>query len=96
MASCDSVADYYCCGQLIQTCLVQFGGIDVLINCTGIVVPQGSSILNISSDDWNNLINVHLTGTVNTCRHGAPIMAKQRSGGIINTGSQGVGLSRSC
>ena len=87
VASCGSVADYDYCGQLIQTCVDQFGGIDVLINCAGIVEPQGSSILDISPDDWNNLINVHLTGTFNTCRHAAPIMAKQRSGCIINTSS---------
>lgn len=87
VASCGSVADYDYCGELIQTCIREFGGIDVLVNCAGIIEPQGSSILNISRDDWQQLIDIHLNGTFNTCRHVAPIMAAQKSGTIINTGS---------
>lgn len=87
VASCGSVADFDYCGELIQTCVDRFGGIDVLINCAGIVEPQGSSILNISGEDWRQLIDIHLTGTFNTCRHAAPVMAAQRRGSIINTSS---------
>lgn len=87
VASCGSVADYTYAGELIQTCITEFGGIDVLINCAGIAEPQGSSILDIDVNDWQNLINIHLSGTFNTCRHVAPIMATQGYGRIINTAS---------
>lgn len=89
-ASSGSVADYGYAGQLIQTCVDEYGGIDVLINCAGIAEPKGASILNISSEDWKNILDIHLTGTFNTCRHAAPIMAKQRHGTIINTSSHGA------
>jgi 3-oxoacyl-[acyl-carrier protein] reductase len=35
----------------------------------------------------NHVIDVHLNGTFNCCRQASPLMAKQRSGRIINVGS---------
>ena len=87
VASCGSVADFDYAGELIQTCIDSFGGIDVLINCAGISEPHGSCILDIPPEDWQNLIDIHLNGTFNTCRHASPIMAAQKHGSIINTGS---------
>lgn len=87
ISCCGSVADYTFAGQLIQTCIDQFGGIDALINCAGIAEPQGSCILDIEPDDWQQLIDTHLHGTFNTCRQAAPVMAKQGCGTIINTSS---------
>lgn len=87
ITSCGSVADYNYCEQLIKTCIDEFGAIDGLINCAGLAEPVGSSILNIEQADWHTQINVHLHGTFNTCRHAAPIMAKQGYGTIINTSS---------
>ena len=85
--SCGSVADYNYAGELIQQCVDNYGGIDGLINIAGIAEPSGSSILNIAADDWQQVINVHLNGTFNTCRHAAPLMSAQKHGSIINTGS---------
>lgn len=85
--SCGSVADYDYAGELIQQCVDNYGGIDGLINIAGIAEPTGSSILNIAASDWQQVINVHLNGTFNTCRHAAPLMAAQKHGNIINTGS---------
>lgn len=87
VTSAGSVADYDYAGALIATCVEHYGGIDVLINCAGIAEPVGTSILDIDSQSWQALINVHLTGTFNTCRHAAPLMAQQGSGTIINTSS---------
>ncbi len=87
IACCGSVSDFDFAGQLIQSCLDHFGSIDALINCAGIAEPEGTSILNIDPKDWQQLIDVHLHATFNTCRHAAPIMAKQGYGAIINTSS---------
>lgn len=87
VASCGSVADFDYAGELIQSCIDQFGRIDGLINCAGIVEPQGSSISNIALSDWHQLIDVHLHGTFNTCRHAAEKMIEQGGGSIINTSS---------
>ena len=87
VASCGSVADFDYAGELIQTCVRSYGGIDALINCAGIAEPHGSNILDIDPAAWRQLIDVHLHGTFNTCRHAAPIMAQQQRGSIINTSS---------
>jgi NAD(P)-dependent dehydrogenase (short-subunit alcohol dehydrogenase family) len=87
IACAGSVSDYDAAAALVQTCVAEYGGIDVLINCAGIAEPYGTSILNIDPEDWQELIDVHLHGTFNTCREAAPIMARQGGGTIINTSS---------
>jgi 3-oxoacyl-[acyl-carrier protein] reductase len=87
IAFAGSVADYGIAGQLVTSCVEHYGGIDVLINCAGIAEPHGTSILDIQEADWRKLIDVHLNGTFNTCRHAAPLMVRQGSGTIINTSS---------
>ena len=87
VACAGSVADYGDAGDMVATCVDQFGGIDVLINCAGIAEPYGTSIVNIDETDWRELIDVHLHGTFNTCRHAAPLMVQQGGGTIINTSS---------
>jgi NAD(P)-dependent dehydrogenase (short-subunit alcohol dehydrogenase family) len=87
VACVGSVADYGDAGDMVATCVDQFGGIDVLINCAGIAEPYGTSIVNIDETEWRELIDVHLHGTFNTCRHAAPLMVQQGGGTIINTSS---------
>ena len=82
-----SVADASLAELLVETCVSEFGGIDVLVNCAGIAEPDGASILDLSESDWRELIDVHLTGTFLTCRHAAPRMAERGAGAIINTSS---------
>ncbi|MFK7975728.1 MAG: SDR family NAD(P)-dependent oxidoreductase [Halioglobus sp.] len=87
VVSAGSVGEFGYAEALISTCVDYYGGIDVLINCAGIAEPAGTSILDIDSGDWQELIDVHLTGTFNTCRNAAPLMARQGYGAIINTSS---------
>lgn len=82
-----SVADYVVAGALVECCMDNFGGIDVLINCAGIAEPYGTSILDIAPYDWQTLIDIHLHATFNTCRQAAPRMVEAGSGSIINTSS---------
>ncbi|MBF9349333.1 SDR family NAD(P)-dependent oxidoreductase [Mycobacteroides chelonae] len=73
--------------NLIDTCRTEFGGLDALINCAGIPEPAGSSILTITPEDFQRLIDAHLGTVFHTCRVAAPLMAAQRHGAIVNTGS---------
>lgn len=83
-----SVADPAVAERLVAAAVERFGGLDVLVNCAGIAEPAGSSILDIAFDDWQQLLDVHLTGTFNTCQHAARVMVEQGSGGaIVNTSS---------
>jgi len=72
---------------LIDKCTDTFGRLDILINCAGIAEPAGSSILDISPEEFDHLIGAHLGTAFHTCRVAARLMAAQGHGAIINTSS---------
>ncbi len=72
---------------LIDECVSTFGRVDTLINCAGIAEPPGSSILNISPEEFDRLMSAHLGTAFHTCRAAARVMAPQGRGAIINTSS---------
>ncbi|MGZ4516202.1 MAG: SDR family NAD(P)-dependent oxidoreductase [Mycobacterium sp.] len=74
-------------GVLVDDCVRTYGRLDALINCAGIAEPPGSSILNISPDDFDRLISAHLGTAFHTCRAAARVMAAQGHGAIVNTSS---------
>ncbi|MCB0929422.1 MAG: SDR family oxidoreductase [Mycolicibacterium insubricum] len=82
-----SPSDETTAAALTAACLDGWGRIDVLINCAGIAEPPGSSILNISSADFDELIAVHLGTVFHMCRAVAPHLVARRAGSIVNTGS---------
>jgi NAD(P)-dependent dehydrogenase (short-subunit alcohol dehydrogenase family) len=84
-ASYDSVADYDAAGNIIQTAVKSFGRIDILVNNAGIL--RDRMIFNLSEDDWDAVIAVHLTGTFNCTRHASALMRQQKSGRIISMAS---------
>lgn len=73
--------------SLVDECIGAFGRLDALINCAGIAEPAGSSILNITADEFDHLIGAHLGTAFHTCRAAAPVMVEQRHGSIVNTSS---------
>ena len=87
VACAASVADFSAAGALVERCIDEFGAIDVLVNCAGVPEPDGASILDMSSDDWRTVVDVHLGGTFYCCRHAAPHMVERGAGAIINTSS---------
>lgn len=82
-----SPADPRTADALIASCVDEFGSIDALINCAGTAEPPGSSILNVTSDQFRDLLDAHLGTVFETCRAAAPKMASQGGGAIVNTSS---------
>jgi len=82
-----SAADFAEASALIDCCRASFGSVDILVNCAGTAEPHGSSILDLSSEAWHELLDANLTSTFNTCRHAAPVMVRQGGGAIVNTSS---------
>lgn len=82
-----SPADPAVADALIGACVEEFGRIDILINCAGTAEPVGSSILDISSGQFRDLLDAHLGTTFETCRAAAPRMVAQGGGAIVNTSS---------
>ncbi len=64
----------------------QFGHLDILVNNAGIQRPQ--PIIEMSVDDWDRMMAVHLRGAFLCSREAAKAMLPRQSGRIINLCSQ--------
>lgn len=63
-----------------------FGGIDILVNCAGILGT--SSIENMDREgEWKRVLDVNLTGTFFVSQHVLPYLKKSSAGRIINIAS---------
>lgn len=82
-----SPADPKVADALVDTCVREFGRMDILVNCAGTAEPPGSSILNVTSEQFHDLLDAHLGTAFETCRAAAPRMVDQGGGAIVNTSS---------
>lgn len=85
VANADSVADFAAAENIIHTAVSEFGRIDMLVNVAGIL--RDRMVFNLSEDDWDAVIAVHLKGTFNTVRHASRRMREQQGGRIVNFSS---------
>jgi NAD(P)-dependent dehydrogenase (short-subunit alcohol dehydrogenase family) len=65
--------------------LAEFGRIDAVFNDAGTTRP--GSVVSISLEDWEMVLDVNLRGTFNVSRAVLPHMIERGSGAIINMGS---------
>lgn len=63
----------------------ELGQVDILVANAGIQVF--APLLEMTDDQWHDVIDVNLTGTANTVRAFAPLMAERQQGSIILTAS---------
>ncbi len=89
VANKDSVSDKAGAKRIIETALDAFGRIDILVNNAGIL--RDKSFKNMSMDDWDAVINVHLNGTAYVTSAAWPHMYAQNYGRIVLT-SSGSGI----
>jgi NAD(P)-dependent dehydrogenase (short-subunit alcohol dehydrogenase family) len=74
------------CAKMAAETLNAFGRIDILVNNAGISGPT-KRIPDMSLAEWQETIDIDLTGTWLATRAVIPVMDKQRSGNIINISS---------
>jgi 3-oxoacyl-[acyl-carrier protein] reductase len=84
-ANADSVADYASAGRMVKQCVDSFGKIDFLVNVAGMLRER--MIWNMTEDDFDQVINVHLKGHWNMCHHAVKVMRGARYGRIVNFSS---------
>ena len=76
-------ADVVC---FFRQSLDDFGSIDILVNCAGIV--STSKIIDMPEEEWDQTLDVNLKGIFLSCQAAAQHMVKRRSGNIINIASE--------
>jgi len=85
VANYDSVATPEGGENIIKTALNAFGKLDILVNNAGIL--RDKMVFNMTNEEWDAVIKVHLYGHFYTARAACVLFRQQRSGRIINTSS---------
>ena len=89
-AYASNAADFEETHEVVKQVVEDFGRIDVLVNNAGIT--KDGLMMRMSEAQWDAVINVNLKSAFNFIHAVTPVMAKQRSGSIINMSSV-VGVS---
>jgi NAD(P)-dependent dehydrogenase (short-subunit alcohol dehydrogenase family) len=72
--------------ELVSRTITIFGRIDILANSSG-VAPNVVSTIQLTTAEWNRVLNVNLSGVFICCREFGLVMAKSGGGRIINIAS---------
>ncbi len=72
---------------LLDAALDEFGGVEALVTCAGTPEPPGSSILDVSSEEFADLMASHLGTTFEPCRVVVPHLVERGGGAVVTTGS---------
>src|SRR5258706_555650 len=71
--------------QMVDGVAVRWGRLDVLVNNAGLT--RDRTILKMTNAEWNDVVDVNLSGAFWCLREAARLMSKQKSGHIINIAS---------
>ena len=89
--TCD-VADEDSVGEAVRTAERELGRIDCVLNAAGFA--QFLPLEQLTLDDWNRMLAVHLTGTFLVCRAALPRLRAAGGGSIVNVASTAALLAR--
>src|SRR4029079_12438381 len=81
----DSVSDFKGAKRMVECAIDNFKSCDIVVNNAGIL--RDRMIFNMSEEDWDAVVAVHLKGTFNCTRHAAVHMPQQKRGRIISMSS---------
>jgi NAD(P)-dependent dehydrogenase (short-subunit alcohol dehydrogenase family) len=91
IANCDDVADGEGGKRLIESAIEAYGDLHVLVNNAGIL--RDRVLVNMTEDDWDSVIRVHLRGHFIPTQHAAQWWREQTKQGreihasVVNTSS---------
>ena len=90
-ANYDNVADFQGAENMVKQAIGDFGRLDILVNNAGIL--RDRMLVNMSEEEWDAVITVHLKGHFAPTRHAAAYWREQSKAGnqlngrVINTSS---------
>ncbi len=71
--------------KIVQTAVDSFGKLDVVVTVAGIL--RDRMVFNMTEEEWDDVIAVHLKGTFTVVKHACILFRQQRSGRIITFSS---------
>jgi NAD(P)-dependent dehydrogenase (short-subunit alcohol dehydrogenase family) len=82
---CSDVRNRTSLEELLAVALRSFGKVDILINCAGVMKKM--STLEMQEEEWNDVLDTNLTGTLRACQIFGRHMLDRRYGRIVNVAS---------
>jgi NAD(P)-dependent dehydrogenase (short-subunit alcohol dehydrogenase family) len=76
-ASGADVADFQAAESIVRQAIDTFGKLDVVVNVAGIL--RDRMVFNMTEDEWDAVVRVHMKGTFNTVRHASAYWREQRN-----------------
>ncbi|MCD4674991.1 MAG: 3-oxoacyl-ACP reductase FabG [Desulfobacula sp.] len=76
------VANYESAQNMVEECVKQLGGVDIVVNNAGVSKP--SMLLKMKEEDWDAIIDIHLKAAFNTSQAAGRHMKEKKYGKIIN------------
>jgi NAD(P)-dependent dehydrogenase (short-subunit alcohol dehydrogenase family) len=71
--------------NLLAATLEAFGKVDILVNCAGMI--RRTPTIDLDEAEWNNILNINLTGTLRACQVFGRPMLERGYGRIVNIAS---------
>ncbi len=75
--------------QAVEKAVHEFGGLDVVVNCAGII--RRANVVETTEEEWDRVMAVNVGSVFLLGKHAVPVMAAGGGGSIINI-SSGWGL----
>src|SRR5437879_7462189 len=83
IANGDSVADFKAAKRIVECAIDTFGKLNIVVNNAGIL--RDRMIFNMSEEDWDAVLGVHLKGSFNVARHACEYWREEhKKGDILN------------
>jgi NAD(P)-dependent dehydrogenase (short-subunit alcohol dehydrogenase family) len=82
--TCD-ITDAASLRELRDSTIAAFGSVEILVNCAG--KTKRTPTLQVARQEWNDILDTNLTGTLLACQAFAPHMMERKYGRIVNVAS---------